>query len=327
MKKIILLTAILFGFFLSNLNAKTTFYDRDINVNYFFGALEPYGEWIEIGYDEFVWRPNFVDRNWRPYADGRWEWTSNGWYWVSYESFGWATYHYGRWYFDDYYGWVWMPDDVWAPAWVEWRYDDYYIGWAPLPPYARFDRRSGIYFSIKWNSGYNYWNFVKYNHFTSVNIHNYYIYGSKVKNIYTRTKYRTNYYTENNRIVNGGVSRDFVEKRTNRKITTRDINFSDRNFDSKDLRSGKEIREFRPSDNNTSRSSTVDRTKITKGRELKSLNNEKVVIKRSTDKTTTTERTLNKNDEAKSSNTVNREVIKRSTTKENINTDVNKKQK
>ena len=69
MKKIILLTAILFGLFLSNLNAKTTFYDRDINVNYFFGALEPYGEWIEIGYDEFVWRPNFVDRNWRPYAD------------------------------------------------------------------------------------------------------------------------------------------------------------------------------------------------------------------------------------------------------------------
>ncbi|MCB9207458.1 MAG: hypothetical protein H6611_09170 [Ignavibacteriales bacterium] len=204
------------------------------------------------------------------------------------------------------------------------RYDDYYIGWAPLPPYARFDRRSGIYFSIKWNSGYNYWNFVKYNHFTSVNIHNYYIYGSKVKNIYTRTKYRTNYYTENNRIVNGGVSRDFVEKRINRKITTRDINFSDRNFDTKDLRIGKEIRKFRPSDNDAKRSSNVDRTKITKGRELKSLNNDRVVIKRSTDKATTTDRTLNKTDNSKSSKTVNREVIKKSTTKENSNVDVNR---
>jgi len=27
-----------------------------------------------------------------------------------------------------------MPDDVWGPAWVEWRYDDEYIGWAPLRP-------------------------------------------------------------------------------------------------------------------------------------------------------------------------------------------------
>ncbi len=156
--------------------------------------LEPYGEWIEIGYDDYVWRPYKSDYNWRPYGEGRWEWTRNGWYWDSYEPFGWATYHYGRWYFDDYYGWVWMPDNVWAPAWVEWRYNDNYIGWAPLPPYARFNNRSGIYFSIKWNSGYSYWNFVRYNHFNHIIfiiilfIHNY------VKNVFNKTKYRTNYF-------------------------------------------------------------------------------------------------------------------------------------
>src|SRR5262245_22210570 len=28
----------------------------------------------------------------------------------------------------------WIPGDEWAPAWVNWRYGDDYVGWAPLPP-------------------------------------------------------------------------------------------------------------------------------------------------------------------------------------------------
>jgi len=45
-----------------------------------------------------------------------------------------------------FYGWVWMPDDVWAPSWVEWRSNDYCIGWAPLTPYAIFDFSSGLHY-------------------------------------------------------------------------------------------------------------------------------------------------------------------------------------
>ena len=30
----------------------------------------------------------------------------------------------GRWFFDDSYGWVWVPGSEWAPAWVAWRYGD-----------------------------------------------------------------------------------------------------------------------------------------------------------------------------------------------------------
>ena len=101
MKKLMLISAIFFGIFISSASAHSKYY-LDIDVNYFYGSLEPYGEWIEIGYDDYVWRPYKSDYNWRPYSDGRWEWTRNGWYWVSYEPFGWATYHYGRWYFDDY---------------------------------------------------------------------------------------------------------------------------------------------------------------------------------------------------------------------------------
>src|SRR5437773_2233500 len=83
-------------------------------------------------------------RDWRPYTDGHWVYTDVGWTWVSEEPFGWATYHYGRWTRLRNIGWVWVPGDEWAPAWVSWRKNNDYVGWAPLPPEAQFDRRSGI---------------------------------------------------------------------------------------------------------------------------------------------------------------------------------------
>jgi hypothetical protein len=42
-------------------------------------------------------------------------------------------------------GWVWVPGSQWAPAWVSWRKSSDYVGWAPLPPEARFDQRTGIH--------------------------------------------------------------------------------------------------------------------------------------------------------------------------------------
>lgn len=292
MKKTLFLTAILFGLFVINLNAHN--YNRNINVDYFYSALEPHGEWIEIGYDEFVWRPYNTYRDWRPYTEGRWEWTYNGWYWVSYEPFGWATYHYGRWFFDDYYGWVWMPDSEWGPSWVEWRYDDYYIGWAPLPPYARFYPNSGIRFSIRWNSGFFYWNFVKYNHFVSVDIHKHHIFGNNAERIYKRTKHRTNYYSNDNRIVNGGINREFVEKRIGKRISTREVNFSDKNYDSRELKSRNDIKEFRPNDNEINRENSFDRSKVTKGKELKNLRTDKVVITKRTEVKNSNEKSIDR---------------------------------
>lgn len=281
MKKLILMTAIVFGFLTSIASAKTI-YHKGININVFYSSLEPYGEWIEIGYDDFVWRPYKSDYNWRPYADGRWEWTRNGWYWVSYEPFGWATYHYGRWYYDDYYGWVWMPDNIWAPAWVEWRYNENYIGWAPLPPYAKFSQRRGIYFSISWHSGYRYWNFVKYKHFTSYNIHQHCVSNTYVKNVYIKTKHRTNYFAENDRIVNGGVSRRFVERKIGRKLYTKEIRktkrFNDYDSNVRKQRS-KDIFEYSPSERDLNVKS-FDKSKVKKGRALKSLKTDKIALNR-----------------------------------------------
>jgi hypothetical protein len=63
-------------------------------------------------------------------------WSDQGWTWLSDEPYGWATYHYGRWYQDSEIGWAWVPGNDWAPAWVSWQEGNDYVGWAPLPPGA-----------------------------------------------------------------------------------------------------------------------------------------------------------------------------------------------
>ncbi len=106
----------------------------DVSVNFFYDNLSG-GNWYEVSDYGYVWQPEVAtNSNWRPYADGYWAYTDQGWTWVSYEDFGWATYHYGRWARLADYGWVWVPGTEWAPAWVSWRTGGDYVGWAPLPP-------------------------------------------------------------------------------------------------------------------------------------------------------------------------------------------------
>ena len=106
----------------------------------FIFALEPYGRWIHHRRFGEVWVPFDLPRGWRPYEYGHWVYTDEwGWFWVSdpeEEDWGWVTFHYGRWAYERRIGWFWVPGDEWAPAWVDWRYGDGYVGWAPLPPDA-----------------------------------------------------------------------------------------------------------------------------------------------------------------------------------------------
>ena len=106
-----------------------------VSVSVFYDQLSAHGKWVEHPRWGWVWYPNNIDRDWRPYTRGRWVWTQEyGWYWASFEPFGWATYHYGRWGYDERYGWVWVPGERWAASWVAFRYGERHVGWAPLPP-------------------------------------------------------------------------------------------------------------------------------------------------------------------------------------------------
>jgi hypothetical protein len=107
----------------------------------FRATLDPYGDWVDDSTYGTVWVPasTVVGVGFTPYVTGgHWGLTADSsWIWVSDYNWGWAPFHYGRWVWIGGRGWAWIPGRVYSPAWVVWRtgyYDDYYIGWAPMPP-------------------------------------------------------------------------------------------------------------------------------------------------------------------------------------------------
>ncbi|MGD1006141.1 MAG: DUF6600 domain-containing protein [Ignavibacteriaceae bacterium] len=189
----------------------------------FYASLSPYGTWIELNNGLTVWHPLHVRRDWSPYKYGHWIWTDDGWYWDSDEPYGAIVYHYGRWYNDGYYGWIWVPDHVWAPAWVEWRYNDNYIGWAPLAPYASFSIGTGIRFTRAYETPISFWHFVDYRHMCDPYVFNYYVSDRERYGIYSYTRYRTNYGYSNGRVINRGVDVDYIRQRGGGRIVERQI--------------------------------------------------------------------------------------------------------
>jgi hypothetical protein len=139
----------------------------DVSVDFFYDNLGSDGNWVEVADYGYCWQPNVAVSNskWRPYSDGYWAYTDVGWTWVSYEDFGWATYHYGRWTRLRDRGWFWVPGHSWGPAWVSWRTGGDQIGWAPLPP-----RRGRDFYDdeqpitsqadVEFDIGPSYYNFV-----------------------------------------------------------------------------------------------------------------------------------------------------------------------
>jgi hypothetical protein len=105
--------------------------------------FDRYGRWVDVDPYGRAWCPE-VSSAWSPYTIGYWASTDDGWYWVAEDPWGWVPYHYGRWTYDAFYGWVWVPGDVWAPAWVAWRYGSGWVGWAPLPPDVSWNAHIGI---------------------------------------------------------------------------------------------------------------------------------------------------------------------------------------
>ena len=107
----------------------------------FYNELSQYGQWVEYEHYGPVWIPSQVEENWRPYTNGRWVPTEQGYVFETQEPWGWATYHYGNWMPTPTYGWVWVPGRTWYPSTVDWRTtpedtpkEAAYVGWAPIPP-------------------------------------------------------------------------------------------------------------------------------------------------------------------------------------------------
>ncbi len=176
----------------------------------FYQPLESYGTWVNIdGYGR-CWQPRNVGNDWRPYTNGRWVSTDAGWCWQSNESFGWATYHYGRWNQDPQRGWYWVPQTHWAPAWVSWREGGGYAGWAPLPPPPRpgFD----VHVQIEPRN----FVYVDEHHFSEPVRPSTLIINNTT--IINKTVIINNSHVTNNVTVNGGPKRAEIEKATGQTI-------------------------------------------------------------------------------------------------------------
>lgn len=280
MKKIIIIAAAVLLLTAIKTNA------RELNYNggygYFYSSLAPYGSWIELETGLTVWHPRGVRTDWSPYRYGQWAWTNDGWYWDSYEPFGYIVYHYGRWYYDDYYGWIWVPDDVWGPSWVEWRYNNDYIGWAPLPPYASFSVNLGLHFSINFVTPYRHWHFIRYRYICEPNVYRHFAGHRHVHGIFLKTKYKTNYIYKGGRVINRGVDVSYIRNKSGTRIRERNIN---RVNNPRDLMPGKtgrdgNIRAYIPDRTELSRGGSRD-IKILRGDRRSSLETDRMKIGRS----------------------------------------------
>jgi len=211
----------------------------NVNVNvgfdYFHDGLSSYGDWNHHPRWGDVWRPSRVGADFRPYFRGYWVNTEYGMTFNSEEPWGDLTYHYGRWVYDPYDRWLWVPGYTWAPAWVVWRGDARNIGWFPMPPDDRFLSGVEVYRDDwDWNRGYfGYsdwygpsiatgllaaWTFVALDRFADRDYYRYVQPRTQIVNIVNNTTNITNYVTVNNRIVNRSVDVAQVERASGRRI-------------------------------------------------------------------------------------------------------------
>ncbi len=193
--------------------------ETSVSVNFGFGSfyngLQPYGSWVAYE-DDYVFVPQHIDHNWRPYTLGHWSYTHRyGWLWVSSERFGWATYHYGRWGHSRDIGWYWVPGHRWAPAWVAWSRGQNEVAWAPLPPRRGHDVEVSI--TIGDVPDY-YWQAVPTSAFLSINLSDKVIRDrNQVRTIVQQSPPET-VRIENNIVINNVIQVNEIEKATNTKV-------------------------------------------------------------------------------------------------------------
>ena len=229
MKNMIKIPALLVGLMLifagTTQSAKAQ--QEDVSLQSFYDELSPYGQWIQDPQYGYVWRPDVDQDEFRPYySNGRWAMTEYGNTWVSNYDWGWAPFHYGRWVYNRYNDWIWLPDTKWGPAWVSWRSGGGNYGWAPLGPSISI----GINIS---RGGYRIpdmcWNFIPYGNIYSNNYNSYRNYDYGRNRVYIQnTVIINNTYVRNNNTYYTGPRAEDVRRATNQNVTVYNVNRSSR---------------------------------------------------------------------------------------------------
>jgi hypothetical protein len=214
-----------------------------LDIGFCYDYLAPYGSWIEFDPYGYVWCPRHMGYGWRPYSEGRWLWTDDGWCWDSDLDWGWMPFHYGRWGWDDDCGWFWVPGTAGGPAWVFWRFGDLYCGWAPMPPGLNF--RAGIDFdAFAIGLPLNYWCFVDGRHFLDRDIRSYVLPYERNGAAVRLTELRNRYDFRGGRMIDQGIDPEAIHRVSGRPVTRYAIANADRPGGPR--LAGNQIRVFRP---------------------------------------------------------------------------------
>ena len=238
MKNIIKLPAIVLGLMLllTGTAQRVMAQDEDISLQSFYDELSPYGTWIQDSQYGYVWRPDVEQADFRPYySNGRWVMTEYGNTWVSDYDWGWAPFHYGRWVYNRYSQWVWIPDTVWGPAWVSWRSGGGYYGWAPMGP--------GMNINININIPDLWWVFVPQRNIYYNNFPRYY--SRRNVTIIHNTTIINNVYSRNSRNYYTGPRADDIRRSTRQAVPVYNIDRGSR--PGRSSISGNKVEIYRPS--------------------------------------------------------------------------------
>lgn len=117
-------------------------------------------------------------------------------------------------------GWVWVPDTEWAPAWVSWRTNDHYVGWAPLPPEARFEAKVGFHDWVDstYDIGPSNYSFVEVRNLGAPRLRAVMVEPRQNITIISETRNITNITYVNNVVMNQGPQYDVIVRQTAQPI-------------------------------------------------------------------------------------------------------------
>jgi len=286
MKKIF--SILLFALFVSaGITNEAKSQTASVSFSVFYNSLKPYGRWMNNSTYGQVWVSN--TKGFTPYSTGgHWAYTDYGWTWVSEYDWGWAPFHYGRWSYQKQYGWYWVPGYEWAPAWVAWRNNNDYYGWAPLSPGLSISVGVSSYNTIP--SGR--WVFAPHRYITSPYVSRYYAPRTQNVTIINKTTVVNNVTVRNNVHYVAGPRKEEVERVNHTKIQTYTVANSSK--PGKTVINNNTVNVYRPVINNN------DKTVVNNNNTTVNKNsNNTTVNKNSNNKTAVSNTTVKKNSDNK----------------------------
>jgi hypothetical protein len=138
------------------------------------------------------------------------------------------------------FGWVWIPDTVWAPAWVAWSIGGGYCGWAPLGPNVNVN----VVVRGKHSIPNEHWVFVRDRDLSNRSIDRYRVKRSKNNELLENAQLVRDTREHRNNAYMPGPDKNVIQKAVGKPINP--VSIRERNKPGSDRVTNKEFELFKP---------------------------------------------------------------------------------